>query len=138
MVEKPFIRFKEEESAVSQRRLNRWLLFVPCIVLVASAVWLAGPSVQADVRRTKPRAHFKSGAARQETVLREILAQLKKTDARIAKIESFIDKIDGMTRPAAKGRQRVNGAKQPTGAVRTGRRSNARATNTGYYQPTRR
>jgi len=74
------------------------------VVLVSSASWFCSTRAEADVRRTTPRAHFKSGAARSEKILREILAQLKKTDARLAKIEAFVVKVDQITKPQPKPR----------------------------------
>ena len=63
---------------------------------IASVAFLFGQyaqgpaSVHAEVRESKPRKTFKSGAARSEPVLREILATLRKIDGRLQRIEGVV------------------------------------------------
>ena len=47
-------------------------------------------TAQAEVRKTQKRAAFQSGAARSETLLREISGTLKQIDARLQRIERSI------------------------------------------------
>ena len=63
---------------------------------IASGAFLSGhfsqgpPSVHAEVRKSASRETFKSGAARSEPVLREILATLRKIDGRLQRIEGVV------------------------------------------------
>ena len=63
---------------------------------IASVAFLFGQfaqdpaSVHAEVRKSTARQTFKSGAARSEPVLREILATLIKIDGRLQRMEGVV------------------------------------------------
>ena len=65
-------------------------------VLACAAVGLAaiGPIAHAEVRRTAPAKPFTSGAQRSEQVLREISATLRSIDARLARLETVVKRLE--------------------------------------------
>ena len=86
---------------------NAWgraALLMFCVVVTVAAVQTLRPAavVRADVTSEPPREQFKAGGERSEVVLREILAVLKKMDARLEHIEKAAGDATKAGRPATK------------------------------------
>ena len=86
---------------------NAWTraaLLMLCVVVMVAAVQSLRPSgeVRADVTSEPPRDQFKAGGERSEIVLREILAVLKKMDARLEHIEKAAGDAAKAARPSTR------------------------------------
>ena len=71
---------------------NAWgraALLMLCVAVTVAAVLTLRPAavVRADITSDPPREQFKAGGERSEIVLKDILAVLKKIDARLEHIE---------------------------------------------------
>ncbi len=55
--------------------------------IILSMMFHEQTTVQAEVRKTAPRATFSSGAIRSEKVLQDILSTLNRIDSRLERIE---------------------------------------------------
>ncbi len=66
------------------------LLSVIAATVVSDAVFQHDSKAHADVRITTPREPFKSGGARSEIVLRQILATLNRIDTRLERLETAV------------------------------------------------
>ena len=73
--------------------------------LIAGVTW-RHPQARADVRRTPPEQHFKSGAQRSEAILREMSATLKSIDTRLQRLEQLAEKQLGKPQPVVRERPR--------------------------------
>lgn len=82
------------ESTLMQNVTRSWFPVLVALIIGFSAA--AGERystpAQAEVRKSQKRAAFQSGAARSETLLREISGTLKQIDARLQRIERSIAK----------------------------------------------
>ena len=79
-----------------------WLMLT--VLITVSAVQALRPAneVRGDITSEPPREQFKAGGERSEVVLREILAVLKKMDARLEHIEKAASDSTKAGRPATK------------------------------------
>lgn len=76
----------------TNRRNHSWLTIVLTILVgfLAAHVEYRPQAVHAEVRKSKKRTAFQSGAARSESLLREISGTLKTIDARLQRIERSV------------------------------------------------
>ena len=73
--------------------MNHRAPWTPLAAAVVVVALLAQPTAQAEPRRTAPAKSFSSGAMRSEQILREIATTLRSIDARIARVESAVDRL---------------------------------------------
>lgn len=96
---------------------NAWgraALLMLCVVVTVTAVQALRPAteVRADITSEPPREQFKAGGERSEVVLREILAVLKKMDARLEHIEKAASDSTKASRPTTKSSSSTSSRKE--------------------------
>jgi uncharacterized protein HemX len=81
-----------ELNQKTNRRNHSWLTIALALTVgfLAAHVDYRPQAVQAEVRKTQKRTAFQSGAARSESLLREISGTLKTIDARLQRIERSV------------------------------------------------
>ncbi len=73
--------------------MNTRTVLLLIAVLVLGGSWANKPLAQAEPRRNAPQQAFTSGAMRSEKILREIAVVLRSIDARLARVETTVEKM---------------------------------------------